>query len=323
MASGNSSSMAARQASILRVDDIGHLAAALDAALEPVTGPLGERGTINTHCVPATATLSDAQAQTVAATAIALCARCGGFYLLDPPQQATTRDTPDAIVKWLAANDTLRSRNAALYVPRIIVPDPVADFAPRICANSGAIAGIYARTDVATGVWKAPAGIQAGLADINALAYPVSDQDNSVLNPLAINALRLFAVYGPVVWGARTLAGADQMADEYKYVPTRRLALYIEQSLIQSLQWAVFEPNDAALWSSIRLSVGSFMQDLFRAGAFMGTTAQDSYFVQCDATTTTPSDIENGVVNVLIGFAPVHPAEFVVITIQQAAGQQN
>jgi phage tail sheath protein FI len=142
-----------------------------------------------------------------------------------------------------------------------------------------------------------------------------------VLNPLGINALRTLPVIGNVAWGARTLVGADQRASEWKYVPIRRMALYIENSLVDGLNWVVFEPNDEPLWAQIRLNVGSFMQNLFRQGAFQGSTPRDAYLVKCDSTTTTQGDINRGVVNILVGFAPLRPAEFVVIRIQQLAGQ--
>jgi phage tail sheath protein FI len=153
------------------------------------------------------------------------------------------------------------------------------------------------------------------------LAVPVTEADSGALNPLGINAFRSLPVIGNVVWGARTLFGADTRASEWKYVSVRRTALYLEQSLDAGLKWVVFEPNDEPLWSQIRLNVGAFMQDLFRKGAFQGTTPREAYFVRCDKTTTTQPDIDRGVVNILVGFAPLKPAEFVVIQIQQLAGQ--
>ena len=114
---------------------------------------------------------------------------------------------------------------------------------------------------------------------------------------------------------------ADQLGDEYKYVPVRRLALYIEESLYRGTQWVVFEPNDEPLWAQIRLNVGAFMHNLFRQGAFQGTKPQDAYFVKCDKESTTQNDINLGIVNIVVGFAPLKPAEFVIIQIQQIAGQ--
>jgi phage tail sheath protein FI len=213
------------------------------------------------------------------------------------------------------------ARNAALYFPMLNEADPLHNYNPGLFPPSGAIAGIYARTDATRGVWKAPAGVDATLNGTLGLSINLSDAENGVLNPVAINCLRTFATAGQVVWGARTLAGADQLEDDYKYVPVRRLALYIEESLYRGTQWVVFEPNDEPLWGQIRTSVGSFMQQLFVQGAFAGSSRQNAYFVKCDRETTSQTDINNGIVNIIVGFAPLKPAEFVVIQLQQMAGQ--
>jgi phage tail sheath protein FI len=199
--------------------------------------------------------------------------------------------------------------------------DPKLDGQLDTFVPSGMVAGVMARTDAQRGVWKAPAGVDAGVAGIQGLSINLTDLENGTLNPLGINSLRSFPVYGRVVWGARTMRGADQLADEYKYLPVRRLALYIEESLYRGTQWVVFEPNDEPLWAQIRLNVGAFMQNLFRQGAFQGTTPREAYFVKCDKETTTQNDINLGIVNILVGFAPLKPAEFVVIKLQQMAGQ--
>jgi phage tail sheath protein FI len=208
-------------------------------------------------------------------------------------------------------------RNAAVYFPRVVEADPLLKGAPRIMPACGIIAGVMASTDASRGVWISPAGVDAGLNGILSLDFNLTDDQNGMLNPLGINCLRTFPVIGPVVWGARTLRGADQLEDDYKYIPIRRLALYIEESLYRGTKWAVYEPNAEPLWSSLRLAVSNFLADLQRQGAFY------SYFVNCDNTTTTPNDIAQGIVNVLIGIAPVKPAEFVIIQVQQAAGQTS
>jgi uncharacterized protein len=190
----------------------------------------------------------------------------------------------------------------------------------REAAASGTLAGVFARTDATRGVWKAPAGTDAALVGAN-LVVSLNDLENGELNPIGVNVLRNFPVYGQISWGARTLRGADQLADQWKYIPVRRTALYIEESLFEGTKWAVFEPNDEPLWASIRLNVGAFMQNLFRQGAFQGKSPQEAYFVKCDRDTTTQADIDLGVLNIVVGFAPLKPAEFVVIQIQQMAGQ--
>ncbi len=213
------------------------------------------------------------------------------------------------------------SKNAALFFPRLTEANPLRNNQLETFPSCGATAGVFARTDAQRGVWKAPAGIDATLVGVPSLAVPMTDLENGQLNPLGVNCLRTFPAAGNVVWGSRTLQGDDRLASEWKYIPVRRLALFLEESLYRGTQWVVFEPNDEPLWAQIRLNVGAFMHNLFRQGAFQGQTPQDAYFVKCDKETTTQNDINLGVVNVVVGFAPLKPAEFVIIQIQQMAGQ--
>jgi hypothetical protein len=275
----------------------------------------------NILCIPVTALLPDTDAAQVATNATFLCTQRRAFYILDPPQEDGDRDTLDGIKTWLDQNGSLRSRNSALYFPRIDIADALNGFRLRTTATSGTLAGLFARIDVARGVWKAPAGIEATLGGVQKMEYKLTDGENGVLNPLAINCLRTFPVYGPVCWGSRTLMGADQLADDYKYVPVRRFALFLEESLFRGTKWVVFEPNDEPLWAQIRLNLGAFMQSLFRQGAFQGSSPRDAYLVKCDSETTTQTDINSGIVNIVVGFAPLKPAEFVILKIQQLAGQ--
>jgi phage tail sheath protein FI len=240
------------------------------------------------------------------------------FVVLDFPASV---DTMVEAKQWLSANATLRNKNAAIYFPRIHMADPLDQGRLRAFPTCGAVAGLYARTDASRGVWKAPAGTEAALRGVQKLDYTLTDGENGVLNPLGINAVRNFPVFGPVVWGGRTLEGADALASEWKYVPVRRFALFLEESLFRGTKWVVFEPNDEPLWAQIRLNVGAFMQNLFRQGAFQGQTPREAYLVKCDRETTTQTDVNLGVVNILVGFAPLKPAEFVIIRIQQMAGQ--
>ncbi|HEX2202396.1 MAG TPA: phage tail sheath subtilisin-like domain-containing protein [Longimicrobium sp.] len=267
----------------------------------------------NLLCIPGTPRLPGAEQAPVIQAAIGLCEEERAFFIVDPPRDAT-RDT---VVAWAAG--VTSSRNAAVYFPRVLAADPLDAFRVRDMAASGAVAGVMARTDAERGVWKAPAGTDAVLRGTQGLAVVLTDMENGVLNQQGVNVLRSFPVYGRVVWGARTRKGADQQADEYKYIPVRRLALYIEETLFRNTQWVVFEPNDEPLWSQIRLNVGAFMQDLFRRGAFQGSSPDKAYLVKCDAETTTQYDIDRGIVNILVAFAPLKPAEFVVIQIQQKA----
>lgn len=211
--------------------------------------------------------------------------------------------------------------NSAFYFPWLQASDPLASNVTRLYPPCGFVAGIYAATDASRGVWKAPAGTETSLTGANGVAVPLNDMQNGILNPVAVNCIRTFSAFGTVVWGARTTDGNDEAGSQWKYIPIRRLALFLETSLYRGTQWVVFEPNDAPLWAQIRLNVGSFMQTLFRQGAFQGSTPQQAYFVKCDSETTTPTDQDNGIVNILVGFAPLKPAEFVIIQIQQIAGQ--
>jgi phage tail sheath protein FI len=271
--------------------------------------------------IPSTADLSssDTAAGTILAAAAAYCDKRRAFLLIDPP---LTIESNTAIKAWV---DTLSlgqaAKNAAVYYPSPMVPDSLDGYRLRRMAPSGTVAGLYARTDGSRGVWKAPAGTEAALNNVPALAVALTDMECGVLNQVGINCLRTFPVYGRVAWGARTRVGADQQASEWKYVPVRRVALYIEESLYRGTQWVVFEPNDEPLWAQIRLNIGSFMHSLFRQGAFQGKTPHEAYLVKCDRETTTQDDINRGVVNIVVGFAPLKPAEFVIIQLQQLAGQ--
>ncbi len=245
------------------------------------------------------------------------------FYLVDCPQNATAAGLAGSGPAGNGAGSLTGqySSNSAYYFPWVQAPDPLVAGRPRYFPPCGFIAGIYATTDATRGVWKAPAGIDASLTGVTGLHSTLTDLENGNLNPMAINCLREFKVYGDVVWGSRTLQGSDQAGSQWKYVPIRRLALFIESSLLDGTQWVVFEPNDQNLWSQIRLNLGAFMQGLFLQGAFQGSSPQQAYFVKCDAENNPQASIDLGIVNILVGFAPLYPAEFVVIQIQQMAGQ--
>jgi len=254
----------------------------------------------------------------VLADAVSYCQERRAFLIVDAPPAA---EKPADMVTAISGTALPKSDYAAVYYPWIKIADPLKSGKLRTAAPCGTIAGLYARTDASRGVWKAPAGTEAALTGVQAVTYSLTDRENGTLNPLGVNCIRALPVFGPVSWGARTLRGADQMTSEWKYIPVRRLALYIEESLYRGTQWVVFEPNDEPLWSQIRLNLGAFMHTLFRQGAFQGSTPREAYLVKCDRETTTQDDINRGVVNIVVGFAPLKPAEFVIIQIQQLAGQ--
>ncbi|MHA7287969.1 phage tail sheath family protein [Arthrobacter sp. MDT3-44] len=257
--------------------------------------------------------------QSVVAAAAAYCEKRRAMLLIDPPAMWADKDAAQAGVAFLGTT----SKNAALYFPRLRQPSLVRGGQLDSFVPCGAVAGVMARTDADRGVWKAPAGIAATLVGVPELDVPLTDAQTDDLNPLGINCLRATPGAGCVIWGSRTLQGDDRLASEWKYVPVRRTALFIEESLDRGTRWAAFEPNDETLWEQIRLNVGSFMYNLFRQGAFQGSTTQEAYFVRCGGDTTTQYDIDLGVVNIVVGFAPLRPSNFVVIKIQQLARQAH
>jgi uncharacterized protein len=253
--------------------------------------------------------------------AITLCDQMRAMLLIDPPPNV---NTVAGAVDWKSTTIGVVDPNGAAFFPRLRLADQLNNGQLRTFAPSGVVAGVFARSDgAAGGVWKAAAGISATLNGVQNMTYQLSDAENGVLNPLGLNCFRTFPLIGPVLWGARTLVGADVLANQWKYIPVRRTALFLESSLYQGTQWVVFEPNDEPLWAAIRLNVGSFMQTYFLKGAFQGQTPAEAYFVKCDSETTTQDDIDQGIVNILVGFAPLMPAEFVVIQIEQLTGQAS
>jgi len=213
---------------------------------------------------------------------------------------------------------TTKNSYGAIYAPWVQMLDPTGrSSTPILAPPSGFVAGLYAKTDGQRGVWKAPAGTSAALGGSVGLAVNLTDTQQGNLNPLNVNVIRQFAGSGIVLWGARTVTSDPA----WNYIPVRRMVIFLRVSIYRGIQWAVFEPNDEDLWSSLRLSIGSFMMNLFRQGAFQGATPTQAFFVKCDSETTTQTDIDAGVVNVLVGFAPLKPAEFVVVKISQKAGQ--
>jgi len=271
----------------------------------------------NILCIPPYLQSGDVDNATLVGTAAAYCEQRRAMLVVDPPTTWNSKDNAKSGVSAIGTS----SKNAALFFPRLRQPNPLRDGQVEDFVPCGAIAGIFARTDTARGVWKAPAGLDATLVGVPQLSVSLTDPENGELNPLGVNCLRAMPAAGRIVWGSRTLQGDDRLASEWKYIPVRRTALFIEESLYRGTQWVVFEPNDEPLWAQIRLNLGAFMHNLFRQGAFQGKTPREAYFVKCDKETTTQNDINLGIVNIVVGFAPLKPAEFVIIKIQQIAGQ--
>jgi Bacteriophage tail sheath protein len=262
-------------------------------------------------CIPPLTRATDVGRATWDA-AIALAERRRAMVIVDPPAAWTS---PTLITEAAIAAVARRSPNAALYYPRLQAPDALQSNQLVSFAPSGAIAGVYARTDTNRGVWKAPAGTEASVLGAQGLSTALSEAQLSALEALGVNGLRIFPGIGMVVWGARTLVGSDGVATPYKFVPVRRLALFVETSLSRGLQWVVFEPNSEPTWTAIRASVGVFLQGLFKQGALQGDTPDEAFFVRCDASTMTQQDIDSGHIVVLVGLAPLKPAEFIILQI--------
>jgi uncharacterized protein len=258
--------------------------------------------------------LHHTNAMSVYSEAALVCKNKHAFLLIDPLPDVTTVGAAES---WKTLKFTFQSNHAAAFFPNIRVDDPLVPGSIRSHPPSGALAGVFARIDGQSGVWAAPAGTEAVLAAVYGPATALSDEEQGILNPLGLNVIRQFPIYGTVNFGSRTVDGSNAMASEWKYIPVRRTASYILRSLSEALRWAVHKPNGERLWAELRMNVTAFMHGLFRQGAFKGVSARDAYFVLCDASTTTADDINQGIVNIVIGFAPLKPAEFVVISLRQ------
>ena len=266
----------------------------------------------NLLCIPPYTLSSDLEVADWEAAA-RYCRERRAFLIVDAPAAWSLEDAAEH-----ASSFGFSAReNAAIYFPRVRVADPLEAGKPVSCAPCGCVAGIISRTDQARGVWKAPAGIEAVVKGAAGLSAVADEHANERLAAAGINCLRDFPGTGIVVWGARTLAGANQDSPEWRYVPVRRLALYLQESLVRGTHWAVFESNNEGTWKQLRRQVADFMTGLWRQGALLGGRAQDAFYIRCDASTTTQGDLDNGRLNIEIGFAPLRPAEFVIFTIQQ------
>lgn len=244
------------------------------------------------------------------------------FCIADMPRYAglaSATAATDAAIAGFGSSVLPKTHFGAVYFPWIEINDPAGTGRDPVLVvpPSGFVAGLYARTDARRGVWKAPAGLDATVLGVRRLEYKLLDGHQDELNPLGVNALRVHATGGAVVWGSRTM----RPDSEWRYIPVRRTAIFLRKSIFNGIQWAVFEPNGEDLWASLRLTITSFMDQLFRQGAFAGKTPREAYFVKCDADTTPEADRIAGVVNVWVGFAPLRPAEFVVVKLSQIVNQ--
>ncbi len=273
----------------------------------------------NMLMIPETTLLPDREAAKVFQAAMPLIEQHRAMYLLDPPHQDTLRQTVKDLAAWFRTHVGIRHPNVILYFPRVQVPSRIAPPPTMTIPVSGTLAGLFARFDGTHGVWKAPVGTEATLQGVIGLDHLLTSQDIDLLTSANINALKQISSSSYVAWGARTLSSDP----EWRYVPVRRTALFLESSIQQGTHWAAFEPNDEPLWAQIRQSAQIFMEALFRQGAFQGTRTKDAYFVKCGKETTTAADQAAGIVHIMVGFAPLKPAEFVRLKIQQKAGPMS
>jgi uncharacterized protein len=308
------------QALIVRAgrDDGGEIT---DADLIESLPTLDKADLFNLLCIPPLKRSGGDVGKQAWDAAIAYAKSRRAFVIVDPAERWTTAGDVLNVSAGVASVVTAAD-NAAIYFPHILANDPLNAGQLDSFAPGGTIAGIFANTDAHGGVWNAPAGIEAVMQGVAGFSFggstgTLSEADSARLSAVGINGFRNLPSFGDVVWGARTLNGADALASEWKFIPVRRLAFHIEESVFRGTQWGMFEPNAEPLWAQVRQDVSAFMQTLFAQGAFQGTTPPQAYFVRCDGTTTTLADIDNGVMNILIGFAPVRPAEFVILRIQQ------
>jgi uncharacterized protein len=244
-------------------------------------------------------------------SALALCERRRAIFIIDPPLSWDTAEKAERGRRRMG-----RQKVGAVYFPRIGFDGALTKKGTRFFPPSGAIAGVFGRTDVARGVWKAPAGNEAVVRGAKNLQVEITHRQQDTLNPAGLNCIRRFDNRF-VVWGSRTLASDDA---EWKYVSMIRLAMFIEESVKEGTQWVVFEANNDTLWSRIIQQVSSFLHGLFREGALQGSKSEQAYFVKCGLDNTmTANDINNGIINIQVGFAPLKPAEFIVLKITQIA----
>ena len=271
-------------------------------------------GGFNILFIPQTEQLPDPHANKVMQAAIALVAKHRAMYVLDVPQRDASRQTVRTLTTWFNEQSGIHHPNVAMYVPRVQVP-PSLKKAPLHIPASGAMAGVWARTDQQQGVWKAPAGTAAILHGVLSIEQTLTQPEMGQLTQLGMNPIRPTSPSQVVAWGARTLSSNR----EWQYLSVRRLALFLESSIQQGLGWVIDEPNEEPLWAHIRQAIDVFLQSLFRKGAFQGQKAQEAYFVKCGTDTISSADQNAGNVNIMIGFAPLKPAEFIILTIQQKA----
>jgi uncharacterized protein len=269
---------------------------------------LGAVDEVTMVCIPDLMTLPADQRTDLQGKMLAHCELAGDrMAILDSPPDLSPQD----VLEWRDERGWT-SKFGALYYPWIEVMDPI-DNQPIMVPPSGHMAGAWARTDATRGVHKAPAN--EVVLGANGLSFQVTSAEQESMNRQGINCIRSFPGRGIRIWGARTLSTLED--PEWRYINVRRLFNFVSESIMEGTQWAVFEPNDASLWTQLRIAVTNFLTRVWRSGALFGGTPGEAFYVKCDAETNPPDLVEAGQVTVEVGIAPVKPAEFVVFRISQ------
>ncbi len=278
-------------------------------ALDSVNG-------LNMLSIPGIANLPEPELAIALDDTIRYCQERRTMLLFDLPSGVVE---PLGVKRWLTEREKLRHPNVAIYFPRVRIADPKAIGATRLIGSSGTVAGVLARNDLNQNIWRTPSGIELQVLGAAGLGYNLTEKEIGLLNSCGVNSLRKFEAAGTVLNGFKTLMGADHLSSQWNQIPVRRLALFIQESLHQGTGWVGKTTVGEELWVRLARQIHEFMLDLFQAGAFAGTTPEDSFLVQCDQTLNPPANAGRGLVNVLVGFAPTQPRDFYFIKLCRKA----
>lgn len=296
-----------QHAVIVRIDNHSAASGTTSTSLDS----LNEIPIINLLCIPPPDFEHDIDEHTWR-EATRYCMTRRALLIIDPPSRWTSASQ---VLEDVNAGKLVTSPNAVLYFPRLLQKDPLSDNKIQTRVSCGAVAGTISRLDEHMGVWTSPAGVSARLYGIEGFSVVLNSSDYSQLSVIGINCLRTLPRYEHVIWGARTLHDASS-SNDWKYLPVRRTALHVEQSISLWLDQISFESNSETLWAEIRRHANTFLYQLYQRGAFQGQSVEEVFFVRCDETTTSLADVAVGRVNIMVGLALLKPAEFVILDIR-------
>ncbi len=270
----------------------------------------------NLLCIPSLSQLSERERETALQEVIQYCQSRRAILLYDLPVEVVD---PTGVKRWLKEHDNTRQPNLAVYFPNLRIVDPLNMDRTCLVGPGGTVAGFLSRNDLNNGIWHEPSGAELQLAGVMGLSYSLAPKEIDYLDSLGINCLRRTGEFGAVVAGAKTLAGTEPFPPEWRNLTIRRMTLFIQESLHQGTRWVSSRENGVSLWAGLRHQITGFMEELFQQGAFQGQTAAEAYFVKCDQETTSQREMAQGIVNVLIGFAPLNPGKFVILKLTRLA----